>query len=167
MDVNENTTLIEAIRWLQDRVNEGAECPCCGQYAKVYKNRTISGRMARDLINAYRAVGVGVWFRLPDFDTTNETSKLAHWNLIEERAGLREDGAKHAGWWRITELGGRFVCNEASIPKRAMIYSGTLLGLDNTESVTITDVLGKRFNYAELMGFSAEGLSSHAGSGTQ
>lgn len=163
MEADENTTLAQAIQWLQDRINEGAECPCCGQYAKVYRNRTISGRMARDLISAYRAIGAGEWFRLPDYDTTNETSKLAHWGLIEERAGMREDGARHAGWWRITDLGRRFVLNQASVPKRAVIYSGSLLGLDDSETVTITDVLGKRFNYSELMGFIAAGSSSPAG----
>ena len=44
-----------------------------------------------------------------------------------------------------------------------MIYNGELLGLDDAESVTITDVLGTKFNYAELMGISAVGSSSRAG----
>ena len=151
MEATESTTLNEAINWLQDRIVEGAECPCCGQFAKLYKNRSISGRMASDLITAYLSVGVGEWFRLPDFDTTNETRKLAHWGLIEEKPGMREDGAKHAGWWRITHRGRQFILNQLAIPKRAMIYSGSLLGLDDTETVTIVDVLGTKFNYTELM----------------
>lgn len=163
MEASESTTLVEAVEWLEERLEEGAECPCCGQYAKVYRNRTISGRMASDLITAYKAVGDGEWFRLPDFDTTHETSKLSHWELIEEKPGLRDDGAKHAGWWRITSRGRQFVLNQIAVPKRAMIYNGELLGLDDAESVTITDVLGTKFNYAELMGISAVGSSSRAG----
>ena len=32
-------TLDEAKAWLRDQVDDGAHCPCCGQFAKVYKRR--------------------------------------------------------------------------------------------------------------------------------
>lgn len=151
MTLDGDTPLSEVIEWLHERIEEGVVCPACDQFAKVYKRRTISGRMACDMISAYRAVGALEWFHLPDYDTSRETSKLAYWGLIEEKPGMRDDGSRHAGWWRITTAGQMFIRNKRVVPKRAVVYNGKLLTLDASEFVSVTDVLGSKFNYGELM----------------
>ena len=32
-------TLTEAKQWLKERLDEGTRCPCCNQYAKIYKRK--------------------------------------------------------------------------------------------------------------------------------
>ena len=73
-----------------------------------------------------------------------------HWELISESPEEREDGGR-VGWWRLTRLGERFVRQDYTIRKYARIYDGRCLGLSG-ELVSITDSLGSRFNYNELMG---------------
>ena len=75
------TTLAVAREWLRDRVEEGERCPCCTQFAKVYK-RTIHATMAHDLIRIYRACGRD-WFHLPDHvGHPGDFAKLRYWNMI-------------------------------------------------------------------------------------
>ena len=45
-------TLEQAKDWLRERINDGARCPCCEQYARAYK-RKLSGGMVRTLIALY------------------------------------------------------------------------------------------------------------------
>lgn len=138
---------------LREMVDDGATCPCCRQFAKVYK-RKVNSSMARDLIALYRTHSTEFAY-LPDVRkrtgsrSNREESKLRYWGLVEEDAVRREDGG-HAGWWRVTDLGARWVRLEASIPEYARIYDGRLLGLVG-EPVTIRQALGAKFDYAELM----------------
>lgn len=84
--------------------------------------------------------------------TGGDEAKARYWNLIEAMPNVRrDDGSDRVGWWRLTAQGISFVRNEIVIAKHARIYDGRCLGLDNTQLVSIIDVLGKRFNYRELM----------------
>jgi hypothetical protein len=49
-------TLAEAQDWLRERLPDGAKCPCCTQFAKVYR-RKINSAMAWQLIEAWRRCG--------------------------------------------------------------------------------------------------------------
>lgn len=142
-------SLRDAQDWLRDRVDDGAKCPCCTQYAKVYR-RKINGAQARSLITIWRRYGTD-WCHVPTVIPTGsrEESKLAHWNLMEELGEAREDGGR-SGWWRITDVGAAYVLGEVSVPKYARIYDGRCLGFDG-ELQSIIDALGVKFNYRELM----------------
>lgn len=147
----ETTTIAEAREWLEDRLDEGAECPCCTQNVKVYR-RKITSPMARGLLKQYREVG-----RRPAHsaslvrDETHEFSQLAWWGLIAEEPGTRDDGGR-AGWWSITALGESFALDLVRLPKYVRIYDGRVLETeDDGETVDIHDALSERFNYGDLM----------------
>lgn len=138
-----------AREWLQERLDDGQDCPCCGQLAKVYR-RKIHAAMARDLIRAWRCVGSG-WFHIR---TTlghdgGDFAKLAYWGLIEEFDVTRDDGGR-AGWWRITGRGQAYLCDAYKVPKYVRVYNGQLLN-HTGDLVGIRDALGTRFRYDDLM----------------
>lgn len=146
-------TLADAKSWLRERIDEGDKCPCCTQFAKVYR-RKIDGGMAHILVQMYRKQNEqdGRWVHVPSLGTAGgDPIKTRHWGLIEERQVQREDGSSRAGWWRLTRLGQDFVSNRVRIAKHARLYDGRCLGLDATETVSVLDCLGTKFNYEELM----------------
>lgn len=151
MTAVQTMTLAEAQDWLRERVDDGEECPCCEQLAKVYR-RKIHTTMARDLVTAWTKAGDD-WFHLPtllDGRHQGDFPKFAHWGLIQEHPGDRDDGSSRAGWWRITPLGAAFIRDNARVPKYARIYNGRVLGFTG-DPVGIRDALGTRFRYDDLM----------------
>lgn len=142
-------TLDAAQEILFDNLEEGAECLCCGQFAKVYKRQINSG-MARSLIAMYKAAKRD-WQHVPSTTdrASREEGKLAYWGLLEEETKLRPDGGR-GGWWRITELGEQFVKGIVEVPKHALVYNGECLKLEGKKTY-ITGCLGKNFVYRELM----------------
>ena len=148
---HDDMTLREAKNLLREAVYDGAECPCCTQYAKVYK-RTINSQMAQTLITMHRAQTGDEWLHLPTLLGRKQAdeAKLRYWGLIEEQPGVRDDGSARVGWWRLTALGARFALGVAAVPKYALVYNGRCLGFDGPR-VTIQDALGDRFNYDDLM----------------
>lgn len=143
-------TLAEARLFVHEHLAEGVQCPACGQRAKIYP-RTIHATMARELIHIYRTQGTG-WFHLPSVIGHNggDVTKCRYWGLLQEDDARREDGGR-AGHWHLTGLGVDFVKGRVSVAKHAHLYNGKLLGLTG-DQVRITDCLGKKFNYAVLMG---------------
>jgi hypothetical protein len=79
----------------------------------------------------------------------HESSQLIWWDLLEEELVLRPDGGR-AGFWRITEIGRRFVEGEITLTKKAMIYDHTKLSMEGPQ-VTFAQVLKKPFDLQELM----------------
>jgi hypothetical protein len=150
-------SLDEARDWLRQRVEKGDRCPCCSQFAKVYK-KAITATSARVLILLWKTSGRDYGY-IPAILTTGPTmmvrasggdyAKLAYWGLIEPLPEKRPDGGK-AGWWRVTELGERWIYRTVTVPEYARIYAGRCLNLTGKE-VSIVDALGTRFNLAELM----------------
>jgi hypothetical protein len=142
-------TLDEARDRLREQLNEGAKCPCCTQFAKVYRRKINSG-MARALVKMWDKAGME-WVYTPRLcPWTHEVGQLSWWDLIEDSRDRRDDGGR-AGWWRITSRGRRFVLNQSREPKYAHIYDGRLISLDNSETVNIVEALGARFDYRALM----------------
>lgn len=146
----DSTPLGDARRWLRQRVDEGAQCPCCTQLAKVYR-RKINAGMARSLIAIYQ-VGGRDWVHLPTQigARSREEGKLAYWGLLEEDTNPRPDGGR-GGYWRVTARGERFLKGEIEVPKYVRIFDGRLLGFTGTDWVSIRDAIGDKFNYDELM----------------
>ena len=129
-----------------DRINEEATCPCCDQFAKIYRRKINSG-IAATLVKLYNRFAMN-WTHLATWDHSREASKAEYWGLIENQpSGV---GGK-SPMWRLTSAGLDFVRNRSRVAKYAAIYDGTLLGLDDTETVSIEDALGTRFNYNDLM----------------
>ena len=145
----DDMTLAQARDQLRDLVDRGCQCPCCTQYAKVYRRKINSG-MARSLIRMWRLAGTD-WINVPTSigARSREEGKLAYWQLVEESTDVRDDGGR-AGWWRVTERGAQFVTNQLKVPKYARVYDGRCLGLRG-ELVTIRRCLSSRFDYDELM----------------
>lgn len=144
------TTLDEARAWLRANIDDGVRCPCCTQFAKVYR-RTIHSTMARDLCVMYRAEGDG-WFHIRNVGySAGDFAKLAYWGLVEESTEPRDDTGGRAGYWRVTPKGAAFVAGRLRVPKRAHIYNGRCLGFDDSKMVGVRDALGKRFDFEELM----------------
>lgn len=154
-----DASLTEAKLWLRNRLEDGAECPCCRQLAKVYRRRINSG-MAVALIKLYRAGGTD-WVHKPTVlagvgAAARDESLLRYWGLLQEHDDKRPDGGR-AGWWRVTELGARFVRGEVLVPAWVHLYDSRPVHLPGMrtfaeEQVSIQTCLGKRFDWAELMG---------------
>lgn len=150
--------LRRSILWLSERLlaGESTSCPCCGQFAKVYK-RKITTAMARVLIEMYRRGGEHRdWVSLPTIcndlriGSRGDQSATTRWRLIERRPGQRDDGAKSTGWYRLTPLGVDFVRGVAKVPKYVRVYDNRVLETLGTQ-VSIRNALGVRFDYSDLM----------------
>ena len=143
----------------------GVPCPCCDQLVKVYRRR-INGAMALVLLAlAKQAIAKGSreWLHVPNFvraipfsanlsvKSGGDWSKLRFWGLIEMRSGVRDDGSKRNGWYRITQEGVDFALKKTTVPKYALITNQQFLGFDGSERASIDDALGKKFRYDELM----------------
>lgn len=138
----------EAVDWLIEHIDEGVKCPCCDQYAKIYKRKISSGQ-ARLLIAQYRAAGTR-FAHTADWDhISREGAKLAYWGLMEADGRLREDGG-HAGMWRITPKGVEYVLNQLKVPKYAHVFDNDVLRYSGP-NVGIRHALGMKFRYDELM----------------
>jgi hypothetical protein len=144
-------TLDEARQWLRERVDDGAACPCCTQYAKVYRRR-ITAAGTRALIALYQAGGATEHVHAPDLPGVRgdgDLAKLRYWHLVAELDEPRDDGGR-AGYWRVTELGVEFLRGTLRVPKYARVYDGRRLGFAG-ELVGVADCLGEPFRLDELM----------------
>jgi hypothetical protein len=157
-------TLEEARQWLQGHLAVGVSCPCCTQFAKIYK-RPMTGTMAYALVLIYRhfrSATVGSWLHVPTFLTAQsglgpvarggDWAKLVYWGLIRDKGDVRDDGSNRAGYYQITDHGCQFVECKVRVPKYVWIYDGqALTRTEEPELVSIRDVMGTKFDYSELM----------------
>jgi hypothetical protein len=144
----DDVSLGEARDWLRLRAyDDGAHCPCCTQFTKVYR-RKINSSMVRALVALYRKRWDFV--HLPPVDPSHgEAARLSYWGLIEEEPIFREDGGR-AGWWRITPLGADWLRGQVTVPMTAHIYDSRLLKLDGPPW-HVTDAVKQKFDLQELM----------------
>lgn len=134
---------------------DGIECPCCGQFAKVYE-RTIHSTVAAQLIRAYNLGAADNYIHVSKLlfrgsSGIGDFPKAVYWGLIEEMPN--DDPQKRtSGYWKLTREGVDFVLSNLGIPKYARVYNGHLLHPPFTgRTVFIRDCLGKKFDYQELM----------------
>jgi hypothetical protein len=144
-------TLADAQKWLAERVKGGARCPCCNQFTKVYRRQINSG-MARSLIAMYLHGPQGQWVHLPTQvgARSREEGKLRYWGLVEEQVTVQRVDGGRAGYWRLTPAGRTWVTGQSTVHKYVAVYNNIVLE-SYGEQVSITDALGTRFNYTELM----------------
>jgi hypothetical protein len=160
------TTLEEAKKWLRVRFGKGADCPCCGQFTKLYK-RPLSKSMAYVLLLMecyFCGDPVDEWLHVPSYiaemvsdhprraaAVRGDWAKLKLWGLIEEKPDVREDGSPRFGYWRLTPLGRQFAKRQVKVPSHVYIYNGEALRREVEEQITIDDALGTEFSYDEIM----------------
>lgn len=151
----DSTPLGDARAWLRARVTEGQRCPCCSQFAKVYR-RAVTAQMARALIFLYRDSGQQ-WGHWPTILKTAasgsvnraDEAKLRYWDLVEEETTVRPDGGR-AGWWRVTSHGAAFVSGWVTVDRYALVFDSRCLGFTGPQ-VTIVEALGTTFDLEALM----------------
>lgn len=159
-------TLAMAKDWLRARVRQGAPCPCCTQFAKVYE-RQITGAMAVALVIIERRFRTNAdWLHTPTYLTANcpvgvtirggDYTKLVHWGLLEEKPEVRGDSSPRAGFYKITPAGIEWARGNTRVPKYVAIYNmQPVPSRKGVGTVSIHDVLSKsrfkNFNYQELM----------------
>lgn len=151
-------TLPEARRFFFEKLREGAVCPCCERFGKVYRRKLNSG-MALTVVKMFRnARDPGGWIHMVAVGNFGLPSRdygtLQHWSLTESSIDVKEDGNPDAGYWRLTEKGRAFARNEISVPKYVYLYNDKPIESDEPEAAlrtTIVEALGGRFDYDELM----------------
>ena len=145
-------TLIEAKRHLRENFNTGTDCPCCGQFVKLYK-RKLGSSQSRSLILLYSLNQKSEWIHSREItkkiNITGDFAKLVYWNLILEKPKSKED-KRSSGFWKLTQRGKDFVLGNIKIPSHVFIYNASLQGFSN-EQIFIHSALGKKFSYNELM----------------
>lgn len=92
----------------------GVACPVCTQNVAV-SIRPLDAKMARILAVMYQT-DPWAWHHVPTLtsDKGGDTVKSRHWGLIESKDGERDDGNPRNGFWRLTDLGRRFVRGEVT-----------------------------------------------------
>jgi len=151
---------LEEARALVEQVKEGKleafDCPCCEQRCELYP-RVLYTRMARFMIQL-----VKVWERTEDWvnvrhnpifraTTVNgDYGYLPFWGLAVQKPNDSDPTKNKSGFWKPTPLGVKFVYNMVSVSRCAYIYNNEVQFWDDRK-VFITDALGKKFNYQELM----------------
>jgi hypothetical protein len=154
-------TLEEARNGLQEALSrgDGALCPCCDQHAKVYR-RKLNASMARALLWLVRHYeSTRSWCDVPRqapawLLRSRELPKLAYWGLIQQQVNDDDPTKRCSGIWRPTQIGCLFAHGRRTVASHVEIYNGAVIG-HSDKQITIKDALGKRFNYAELMGSSS------------
>lgn len=161
-------TLEEAQDFLIRHFEEGADCPCCGQFVKLYKRRLYSSMAyALILIDRYfRHPDAEMWLHVPSYldavlppsvavaNRGGDWAKLQHWDLIEPKPVVRDDGSSRAGFWRMTRTGRLFVMGLVSVPRHLYFFNQRVVDFlsADEERTSIQQALGDQFDYVELMG---------------
>jgi len=146
-------TLENAKQELRDNWQKGVECQCCHQFVKVYKRPIYSG-IVKSLIGLYH-LDDGYHhvseFQLGQKSGGGDFAKLVYWGLIEERPKNESTKEKRtSGFWHITDKGRLFVLGELMVLSHIWLFDGKSFGFTGKE-VGVREVLGKKFNYEELM----------------
>lgn len=145
-------TIEEGKSFLRLHAGKGVDCPCCGQYVRIYR-RKFNTVMARTLIRLY-SLGEG-YHHVSDIvkgisnTGTNDFSKLQYWGLITEMP-KQNDKARTSGHWTITPPGMDFVTGKLSLPGYAVVYNKKCIRIEG-DKIDISGALGRKFNYQELM----------------
>ena len=144
-------TIKEAKEHLRNNFEEGIDCPCCGQFVKLYKRKLNSG-MAATLIrivkfNGSSEVHVKDFLRKHQFHNGHDWTRLKDWGLLQE---IIEDNVKSSGKWKVTANGLKFAANQLEVKSHILVYDNRFLGHEG-ENIRIKDALGEKFDFNDLM----------------
>jgi len=144
---NVKITIEEAKVILRERIEKGADCPCCNQFVKKYKRKLNSG-MAITLARIYQHhrqefIDVKDFLRLHKFTNSHDWTLLKHWKFLKTDA----DGRK----WQITDVGVFWLLTEnAKTWSHISMYNNKFMGFSK-ETITFKKALSNHFDYDELM----------------
>jgi len=152
--VSDQITLDQARDQVRAQWETGSDCPCCGQRVQLYR-RKLNSSMAYALLLVVRDT-TGDWLHVPTHKDLarlgGDFAKLRFWRLIEERSETNDaSGGPHAGYWRVTFRGRLFARGCIAVPRYVFVYNKRVRRVGD-KLTTITDALGDRFSYPELMG---------------
>jgi hypothetical protein len=153
----EHLMLGQARAFLRERMNDGVDCPCCGRLVKSYKF-TILGTMAATLmwIVAKAKQTKEPWVHLNNPEAPawvkadRNYPRLSYWNLVVAREQEEKNEKRCSGYWKATQLGVEFVYNRTKVPKYVLAYNNIPYE-ESIETVSIQDVMKKKFNYEEML----------------
>lgn len=122
---------------------ESVVCPCCKQTAKIYA-RKISAVMVVQLIQLNNSTKPVHYKHLRNKGGGDaDYSKLVYWGLAQPVEDCN-------GFWEITEKGMEFVYDCISVPEKAFVFNGEVVGFSD-DTVTVKSCLRQKFDYEELM----------------
>lgn len=152
-------TLDEARVQLRAKIKKGAKCPVCKQFAKVYAH-PLGSTMARFLIVLVKKHEQhGEWIHARDLyahvpgasTTGGYFSLLIHWGLIEGKPNDKDPTKRCSGFWRPTQSGIDFAYGRIRVPRYIETYNGKCIAIDKSVQISVTEALGEKFDYSELM----------------
>ena len=158
--------LSEARAQVFENYQAGIDCPCCDQFARLYKRKLNSGMAAGLVWLVLHSEGQSAGWVMVGADApawllrAKELQTTRHWGLVEQRPKDNDDpNTRTSGIWRPTILGQAFVMARVTVPMHVYLYNNEVdtgwgaAGF-SPEQTTITQALGARFVYADLMNIS-------------
>lgn len=133
--------------WNKAIEGDGAHCPCCGKWGKVYKIK-LSQHLALCLrwiaVHAEEDGWVDVQNKAPRWMLKSKTyALLEHWKMVESKS-------YRSGVWRATQDGLDFVAGHTSESSAVFIYDNKIWGFDSEET-SFRGCFGKHFDFDEMM----------------
>ena len=144
----EGTSLAAAQDLVLQKREKGVDCPCCGQYVKVYK-RKLNVNMVNflaSLVKTYQYTQDWVSYRKCKF-RGRDYSYLTCWGLAftgRDVSGKR----RTTGLWKPTQKGIDFVQGTIKVPTHVFLLDNEVQGFSSSLTF-LSDVDG--FNFHELM----------------
>jgi hypothetical protein len=145
--------LTDARRWLPQAAasKEGAICPCCGEFNKVY-HRKIPLSTIQSLFRLYKLnENMAGAYHSRDFTGSHsggDFAKIAALGLFSKE--LNEDTQKNcSGYWYITEAGKQFCRGTLNIREKLVIYHNELI--DTEGEFKLIHEFWSGFDYGEMM----------------
>lgn len=148
MELENIKTLEDGKKYLRERMDDGALCPCCNQNVKMYRWK-ISGKVGVVLIDFYH--NRNKWVHpLKDLGVNNgDYAKLRHFGLVVAD-GTNDEDKKASGLWQITPKGIKFVEKQITVHEKVKLYNNHSYGFEG-DQITIEDALGTKFSFKDLM----------------
>jgi hypothetical protein len=146
--------LILKAHWKEAIENEGACCPVCNRWGKIY-GRSINKTMAYSLVwLASTKSDEDGWVDVPNSGNlrilrSNQLPTLRWWNLVERKEG-GENKTKHSGFWRTTLMGKDFVHGRIQVPEKVFTYDAEVIAVSDKQTY-IWQCFKKQFDYQEVM----------------
>lgn len=148
------TTIEEARQFVESNRKEGCKCPACDQFCKEY-NYNLNLSIALALIKLYKFHQDGTtWVHVNTQlrQVSGGYFSLAKWwGLIVQKKKDGDESKRVSGYWALTRKGIDFVEGKLAVPSYVEMYNGEVLGFSEY-NMTISDCLGSKFNYRDLMG---------------
>ena len=162
---DDGAPILDAKAYIESRLMEGVNCPCCGRNNKRY-TRPLDAGIARGLVALVRSSPNGEIVHVKDIPemlvgdvvwASHDFAKARYWGLCEEITdsalpGEELEKAAHKrrkGFWRSTEKGRMFVYSMLKVPKYISLVNNTFEKVYG-DDWSIQDALGAPFDFYEI-----------------